>query len=52
MAGIEPSAGSAGNGCDKALVKTTFGQFKAEVIDPRGTWRSFTTAKMPLKGEN
>ena len=40
-AGIEPSAGSAGDSYDNALAETINGLFKAEVIHRRGPWRTF-----------
>ena len=40
-AGIEPSVGSVGDSYDNALAETINGLFKAEVIHPRGPWRSF-----------
>ena len=40
-AGIEPSAGSAGDSYDNALAETINGLYKAEVIHRRGPWRSF-----------
>ena len=39
-AGIEPSVGSVGDSYDNALAETVIGLFKAEVIRPRGPWRS------------
>jgi transposase InsO family protein len=39
-AGIEPSVGSVGDSYDNALAETIFGLFKAEVIGPKGPWRS------------
>jgi putative transposase len=38
-AGIEPSAGSAGDSYDNALAETAIGLFKTEVIRRRGSWR-------------
>ena len=43
-AGIEPSAGSAGDSYDNALAETVNGLFKAEVIHRRGLWRTFKAA--------
>jgi len=40
-AGIEPSVGSVGDSYDNALAETVIGLFKAEMIHPRGPWRSF-----------
>jgi putative transposase len=40
-AGIEPSVGSVGDSYDNALAETINGLYKAEVIHPRGPWRSF-----------
>ncbi len=40
-AGIEPSAGSAGDSCDNALAETINGLFKAEAVHRRGPWRNF-----------
>lgn len=40
-AGIEPLVGSVGDSYDNALVETTNGLYKAEVIHRRGPWRSF-----------
>jgi len=38
-AGIEPSAGSAGDSYDNALAESVIGLFKTEVIRRRGPWR-------------
>ncbi|WP_423790699.1 IS3 family transposase, partial [Minwuia thermotolerans] len=40
-AGVEPSVGSVGDSYDNALAETINGLYKAEVIHPRGPWRSF-----------
>jgi transposase InsO family protein len=40
-AAIEPSVGSVGDSYDNALAETINGLYKAEVIRPRGPWRSF-----------
>lgn len=40
-AGIEPSVASVGDSYDNALAETINGLYKAEVIHPRGPWRSF-----------
>ncbi len=40
-AGIEPSVGSISDSYDNALAETINGLYKAEVIHPRGPWRSF-----------
>jgi putative transposase len=39
-AGIELSVGSCGDAYDNALAETIIGLFKAEVIRPRGPWRT------------
>ena len=39
-AGVEPSVGSVGDSYDNALAETINGLYKAEVIWPRGPWRS------------
>jgi transposase InsO family protein len=39
-AGIELSVGSRGDAYDNALAETIIGLFKAEVIRPRGPWRT------------
>jgi putative transposase len=39
-AGIEPSAGSAGDSCDNALAEAVIGPFRTEVIRRRGPWRN------------
>ena len=44
-AGIEPSVGSVGDSCDKALAETINGLFKAEVIHRRDPWRSLIAAE-------
>ena len=44
-AGIAPSVGSIGDGCDNALAETINGLFKAEVIHKRGPWRSFAAVE-------
>ena len=40
QAGIEPSVGSVGDSYDNALAESINGLYKAEVIHPRGPWRS------------
>lgn len=40
-AGLVPSVGSVGDSYDNALAETINGLYKAEVIHPRGPWRSF-----------
>jgi len=40
-AGIERSVGTIGDAYDNALAETIIGLFKTEVIECRGTWRSF-----------
>ncbi len=44
-AGIEPSVGSVGDGCDNTLAETINGLYKAEVIHRRGPWRSFESVE-------
>ncbi len=44
-AGIEPSAGSAGDSCDNALAETINGLFKAEAVHRRGPWSNFEAAE-------
>ncbi len=44
-AGIEPSAGSAGDSYDNALAETINGLFKAEAVHRRGPWRNFEAAE-------
>ena len=39
-AGLEPSVGSVGDSYDNALAETINGLYKAEVLHPRGPWRS------------
>jgi putative transposase len=39
-AGAIPSVGSRGDSYDNALVESTIGQLKAELIDQRGPWRT------------
>lgn len=40
-AGLEPSVGSVGDGCDNALAETINGLFKAKAIHRRGPLSSF-----------
>jgi transposase InsO family protein len=40
-AGIEPSVGSVGDSYDNALAETIIGLYKAEIVEPRGPWKSF-----------
>ena len=39
-AGIEPSVGSTGDSYDNALAETINGLYKAEIIHPRGPWKT------------
>jgi putative transposase len=39
-AGAFPSVGSTGDSYDNALAESTIGQIKAELIKPRGPWRT------------
>ena len=45
-AGIVPSVGSVGDSHDNALAETVIGLFKAEVIRPRGPWRSLKAVEI------
>jgi putative transposase len=49
VAGIEPSVGSVGDSDDNALAETVHGLYKAELIRPRGPWRSFEAEFATLK---
>ena len=49
-AGIEPSVGGMGDGCDDAPAEATDGLFKAEVIHRRGPWRSFGAVERAALG--
>ena len=39
-AGVEPSVGSVGDSYDNAMAESIIGLYKAELIEPRGPWRS------------
>ena len=45
-AGIEPSVGSVGDSYDNALAETINGLYKAELIYPRGPWRSMEAVEL------
>ena len=47
-AGIEPSVGSKGDSYDNALAESVIGLFKAEVIRPRGPWRSLEEVEIAV----
>ena len=45
-AGLEASVGSVGDSYDNALAESVIGLFKAEVIRPRGPWRSMESVEL------
>lgn len=49
-AGIAPSVGSVGDGCDTALAETVIGLFKTEVIRRGGPWRRIKAVEFASLG--
>ena len=45
-AGVDPSVGSVGDAYDNALAETTIGLFKAEMIEPRGPWKTVSDVEL------
>ncbi|GAA1796116.1 hypothetical protein GCM10009835_12720 [Planosporangium flavigriseum] len=45
-AGIAASIGSVGDALDNALIESTIGLYKTELIKPRGPWRSLAQVEL------
>lgn len=45
-AGIDASIGSVGDALDNALMESTIGLYKTELIKPRGPWRSLAQVEL------
>jgi transposase InsO family protein len=45
-AGIDASIGTVGDACDNALMESTIGLYKTELIKPRGPWRSLADVEL------
>lgn len=50
QAGIEPSVGSRADSYDNALAETINGLYKAEVIHPRGPWKTWASVELATLG--
>jgi transposase InsO family protein len=44
--GIDASAGTVGDALDNALMESTIGLYKTELIKPRGPWRSIVDVEL------
>src|SRR3954471_14106947 len=45
-AGIDASIGTVGDALDNALMESTIGLYKTELIKPRGPWRSLAQVEL------